>query len=122
MKRAGLAAVGAAFICFAAPAEAQSPAPAPASDEQAYQKAMECKVRVEALELTARDSRERKRLAAALTYWIDKQRAAGAGLGKTSDGMLGDEMMFGFAEGSNPDSLRRAIVCAQQAEQSQADQ
>jgi hypothetical protein len=111
-----------ALLVFAATrGTAQSPIPAPVSDEKAYTEAMECKVRVEALEMVARDPRERSRLGRVLAHWVQQQRAAGARLSKTPAGMMADEAIFGLAEGSNPESFRQAIRCAQQAEKAPAD-
>jgi hypothetical protein len=115
MNRAWRIASCAAFVAVAMPAGAQTPTPAPSGDEQAYKDAMECKVRLEALELTAGDARERKRLHDALTYWEEKERAAGTKLGKDAGTIMADEIFVGLAEASSQDSLRRALVCAQQA-------
>lgn len=115
MNRAWRIAACAALLAVAAPGEGQTPVPAPVSDEQSYKDAMECKVRVEALEAVTRDKGARKRLGSALAYWVEKERAAGTRLGKNSGDMLADEMMFGFAEASNPEGLRRAELCVRGA-------
>ena len=119
--RASKLAAFAALAGAAVPGQAQTPDPAPVSDEQSYQEAMECKVRVEALDAVSRDSQDRKRLGSALAYWVEKERAAGAMLGKNAGAMLADETIFGFAESSNPESFRRAMACAEQASADSAD-
>lgn len=104
-----------AVLLTAAPAPAKKPpAPPPAvNDEQLYQSAMQCKVRVEALAVLPIKKRDRKRVAAVLAFWVEHERAAGAKLGKDDMEMLKDEVLFGLAEADRPDSFRLANLCLQ---------
>jgi hypothetical protein len=117
--RAGpwLLAACAAFLPVA-PVTAKKP-PAqpspPVTDERLYQNAMECKVRIEALVMAARNARERRSFEQALALWTAQEQAIGAKLGKSEGNIAGDEILFGVEEGSRPGSFQRAAICVQHA-------
>lgn len=104
--RTFLLAAGAILLTAAA-----DPEPPLLTIQRFYQGAMECKVRVEALEGLNVSASGRKKVAKALAYWTGQERIAAAKLGKNAAEIMKDEALFGLRAAAEADPLAGANGC-----------